>query len=449
MKHLSSWVAVFVTPLFVSFITIAVLMIGASEARAYEEYSECEDCHGGFTDNPYVSLSDGSDWGDSLHNVHRNDMLDGDCSACHGSDFSSVSIDSSAGGDGLSPISCVGCHGRDEDMGNDGISAGRGAGLRQHHTVAGEESCTLCHSDASPSAYTPVGEEILPNYYAMPGSGHPNMPKESCNSDGTENFAGTALGLDNDGNGVYDTSDSNCTAAATYTVGGSVSGLSGSGLALQNNGADTLSIAASGSFTFATALADSSAYMVTVSSQPAGQTCSVTNGSGTISAANVTNVAVSCEDDVSSGFQINSGLNDAWWNPAINGQGLLITVYPDIKVMFVAWYTFDVERPAEDVTAMLGGPGQRWLTASGSYDGDTADLVIYVTEGGVFDSAEPPATTDQDGDGTMTLEFAGCEEGLVSYEITSLDISGEIPIERVALDNVPLCEALNAELNAE
>jgi hypothetical protein len=42
----------------------------------------------------------------------------------------------------------------------------------------------------------------------------------------------------------------------------------------------------------------------------------------------------------------------------------------------------------------------------------------------------------------MKLEFSGCNEGLVTYEITSLDISGEIPIERIVLDNVPLCEML-------
>jgi hypothetical protein len=91
-------------------------------------------------------------------------------------------------------------------------------------------------------------------------------------------------------------------------------------------------------------------------------------------------------------FKINPGLNDAWFNPATNGQGFLITVFPEIKQMFLAWFTYDTERPPEDVTAMLGGPGQRWLTAQGPYEGDTANLTIFVTEGGVFDAAEPAAT---------------------------------------------------------
>jgi hypothetical protein len=145
---------------------------------------------------------------------------------------------------------------------------------------------------------------------------------------------------------------------------------------------------------------------------------------------------------VSAGFEINAGLNDAWFNLATNGQGFLITVFPDRREIFLAWFTYDTERPPEDVTALLGEPGHRWLTAQGPYNGDTATLTIFVTEGGVFDSAEPAASTDPAGDGTMTIEFADCTEGLVSYEITSLDISGEIPIQRIVPDNVALCEML-------
>lgn len=84
---------------------------------------------------------------------------------------------------------------------------------------------------------------------------------------------------------------------STYTVGGSISGLTGS-VTLQNNGADNLVSNANGGFTFATALSDGSAYAVTVSTQPTGQTCTISNGSGTISGADITDVGVSCADDV-------------------------------------------------------------------------------------------------------------------------------------------------------
>ena len=85
----------------------------------------------------------------------------------------------------------------------------------------------------------------------------------------------------------------------TYSVGGTVSGLTGTGLALQNNGGDTLAVAAAATaFTFSTELLDLAVYAVTVSAQPTGQTCSVTNDSGTIATADVTDVAVDCVDDV-------------------------------------------------------------------------------------------------------------------------------------------------------
>lgn len=144
-------------------------------------------------------------------------------------------------------------------------------------------------------------------------------------------------------------------------------------------------------------------------------------------------------------FKINSGMNDAWYNRGTNGQGFLMTVFPSIEQMFVAWFTFDVQRPPEDTPAILGEPGHRWLTAQGPYSGDTATLTIYVTEGGVFDSAEPAATNDGIGDGSMTIQFADCTEGLVTYEIPGANAAGEIPIQRITGDNVALCETLSGQ----
>jgi FG-GAP repeat protein len=82
-------------------------------------------------------------------------------------------------------------------------------------------------------------------------------------------------------------------SGSSYTVGGTVGGLSGT-LVLQNNAGDDLTITADGAFAFATAIADGEAYTATVSSQPAGQTCSLADSSGTISGANITDIAVTC-----------------------------------------------------------------------------------------------------------------------------------------------------------
>jgi hypothetical protein len=79
----------------------------------------------------------------------------------------------------------------------------------------------------------------------------------------------------------------------TYTVGGMASGLSGT-LVLQDNAGDDKTITASGAFTFATAVASGNLYAVTIKTQPAGQTCSLSSASGTVTTANITNVTVTC-----------------------------------------------------------------------------------------------------------------------------------------------------------
>lgn len=83
---------------------------------------------------------------------------------------------------------------------------------------------------------------------------------------------------------------------STYTVGGSVTGLAGSGLVLQNNGTENLPINGNGPFSFAGTLTSGSPYDVTVATQPGNpaQHCTVTNGSGTVSGANVNNITVNC-----------------------------------------------------------------------------------------------------------------------------------------------------------
>lgn len=86
--------------------------------------------------------------------------------------------------------------------------------------------------------------------------------------------------------------------SASYTVGGTVSGLTGTGLVLRNNGGDSLSIVADGIFTFTNTVANGDAYDVTVSDHPTHQTCSVSNGSSVVAQADVTDVAVACKINV-------------------------------------------------------------------------------------------------------------------------------------------------------
>ena len=97
-------------------------------------------------------------------------------------------------------------------------------------------------------------------------------------------------------------------ASKTYSIGGTVSGLSGT-VVLQDNGGDDLSVSRNGAFTFATKLPTGAAYNVTVKTNPAGQTCTVSGGSGTVASANVTSVAVTCKTNTYSIGGSVSGLS--------------------------------------------------------------------------------------------------------------------------------------------
>ena len=152
-------------------------------------------------------------------------------------------------------------------------------------------------------------------------------------------------------------------------------------------------------------------------------------------------VMTNITSEATSGFFINPGLNDAWYNPDTDGQGFFIIVYPEIQLLFLSWFTYDTERPDGEVTANLGDPGHRWLTAQGNYADDEAVLDITITSGGVFDSGVPAPVPAPDG--TMVVTFTGCNQGTVAYDIPSIGRQGVVPIQRIALDNVALCEELN------
>jgi hypothetical protein len=94
--------------------------------------------------------------------------------------------------------------------------------------------------------------------------------------------------------GCGHSSDSSTTAIVplTYSIGGSIAGLSGT-IVLQDNGGDNLALSHDGSFAFSVTLQPNSPYDVTIATQPANQVCSVSDPSGTASAA-VTSVTVTC-----------------------------------------------------------------------------------------------------------------------------------------------------------
>lgn len=79
-----------------------------------------------------------------------------------------------------------------------------------------------------------------------------------------------------------------------FSIGGTVTGLPASqSVVLLNNGVDALTVSGNGSFAFATTVPFNGRYAVTVGTQPASASCSVSNGSG-FATADVTNIIVTC-----------------------------------------------------------------------------------------------------------------------------------------------------------
>ncbi len=83
-------------------------------------------------------------------------------------------------------------------------------------------------------------------------------------------------------------------SSESYTISGTVVGmLSGQSVTLQNNSGDNLTVSDNTSFTFTTKVASGLTYVVTVKTQPTGQTCTPNLNSGVVS-DNVSDVSIIC-----------------------------------------------------------------------------------------------------------------------------------------------------------
>jgi len=213
------------SPSPVRFVTVLGLVLAASAALflfvsapvgAFSQYSldgtsgNCADCHGDFRAADYASAHDSKAWNTSLHDGHRTTMLSGDCTTCHSAAGRfPVILNSSVGGTGFAAISCAGCHARAETAAGGAV---KGSGLRQHHYRNGVTLCgnSGCHTDANPATFAVVGESVKPPYYFTPDAAHPAKPTDPCNANGSESALAPTVGLDNDGDLLYDIGDPDC-----------------------------------------------------------------------------------------------------------------------------------------------------------------------------------------------------------------------------------------------
>ncbi len=237
----------------------------------------------------------------------------------------------------------------------------------------------------------------------------------------------------------------------TYSIGGAVSGLTGTGLVLQNNGGNDLAVSSNGSFTFSTKLKKDASYSVTAPNQPSGQSCTVANGTGTVS-SNVTNVAVTC---VTSAFTLGgtvSGLAGA--GLVLQNGGNDLAILADGPFIFFTGLANGVNY---SVTVRTQPSGQGCSVANG--DGNIAGA--NVTNIAVACAAPPAAPTLSLGFGVKELKFSwsaigGADfyrllenpDGVSGYvqvatNLTALSYDHTIPVHR-RLNASYVIEACNA-----
>jgi 6-phosphogluconolactonase len=234
-----------------------------------------------------------------------------------------------------------------------------------------------------------------------------------------------------------------------YTVSGTVSGLSGTGLVLQNNGADNKLIGADGAFAFNTPLAGGANYAVTVLVQPKMplQTCSVTRGTGTVSGANISDVTVSCAASgaaVSPSFAYvaNSASNDVSGyaidarigalTPIDCGGGAGCGKNPPDPDKFIAGW---------GPNTVTVDPSNRFAYVSNSDSGDVSAYAINASTGALtlIDCGGGPGCS------TTTPQFFAAAQDASSV---SVDPSGQFVFVTHAVPGEVSAYALNARTGA-
>jgi hypothetical protein len=122
------------------------------------------------------------------------------------------------------------------------------------------------------------------------------------------------------------------------------------------------------------------------------------------------------------------GLSGSWYDATTSGQGMLIEINPGDSNAFIGWYTYAAAGQSS------GAAGQRWFSAQAPYTAgsNTADLIVYESTGGIFNSSGGVVSTDPVG--TATLTYTSCNSATFDYTFTAGELSGtsgSIPLTRL------------------
>ena len=170
-----------------------------------------------------------------------------------------------------------------------------------------------------------------------------------------------------------------CTSES-YTISGTVVGmLSGQSVTLQNNSGDNLTVSSNTSFSFTTKVASGATYLVTVLTQPTGQTCTPNLNSGVVS-GNVTDVSIICSYTVYTVSGNVSGLSGTivLQNNSGSDQTLTSDGSFSFRVASSAKYNVRVKTQPNGKCTVSNGSG----TASADVDNVSVGCWVLVDGGG-------------------------------------------------------------------
>jgi uncharacterized repeat protein (TIGR03803 family) len=217
---------------------------------------------------------------------------------------------------------------------------------------------------------------------------------------------------------------SSSSSSAVYSVGGTVSGLSGSDLTLINNETDALSVSSNGPFTFTLTSSGGGTYSVRIATQPSGQVCTVTNGSGVIAHASITSVNVACATGPEATLYAFSGGTDGSYpdsglTAARDGNFYGTTTYGGANNLGTV-FKVTPEGVKTVLYSFSGGPGDGQYPASGLELGSDGAFYVTTTAGGAFGGGTFFRIT-LDGTETLLYSFGGNGSGATPQGLTLLD----------------------------
>jgi hypothetical protein len=216
-----------------------------------------------------------------------------------------------------------------------------------------------------------------------------------CGSSGSGRAATTPAPVD--AGHAPDGSDASPAASATdagptpgsYAISGYVVGLAAGAVVLRL-GQELLTVSANGSFTFASRLADNAGYSVAVDAEPPGELCTVANSSGTVAAADVVMVAVTClaSDAQLATLSITPGSLTPAFDPTVTSydvspfhtyqESITVTAMPDVAGAVLNIAGVDVE-PGTPTDISLSPGAQTIAVRVTAPSGATVTYTLAVT----------------------------------------------------------------------